>query len=171
MSASIAQIGGYHASVLSRLSQHVTVIAVTGLSVMRDCAGHGDRRRRFGQGGESDGSGHQASSVAETCSRSAAATAPDNKVAYKAVKRRGPGTAWDREPRRAAVLARRNEQLCPALPAVTVVAGGDGVGLDGAGKLSCVAGVESVRQYCFGSHQGRRGLEIAGSAVQQRGRQ
>ena len=57
-------------------------------------------------------------------------------------------------------------QLCAVLRAVSVVARGHGVGLEGAGKLSYVGGVEPVRHDSFGPHQRRRGFEIAGSAVQ-----
>src|ERR1022692_4835168 len=52
--------GGYRTSVLSRPSQRVTVVAVAGQSVMRDSAGCGDRRPELSQGGESNGSAHQA---------------------------------------------------------------------------------------------------------------
>jgi hypothetical protein len=58
----------------------------------------------------------------------------------------------------------------PRLCAVTVVAHGHRVGLEGVGKLSCVGGVESVRQDSFVLNHRHGGFEIASSPVQQRRR-
>ena len=55
-----AHSGGYRTSVLSHLSQHVTVIVVTGQSAMPRPRSVGDRRPRLSQGGRSNRSAHQA---------------------------------------------------------------------------------------------------------------
>ena len=65
---------------------------------MRDCAGCGDRRPRLSQEGESNNSAYQA--LPEPCSRSAAATSPNNyEVADTPFSQGfGPGSEDCREP-------------------------------------------------------------------------